>query len=218
MPGYAVNVSISDSVGAARENIDVAARFDAAPQAADRLHLHARRLGFQKSEQLPSDLVRVCKVVAARVALAFFKRFQNERLLLRSHSFDGANLTANGRPLEIIERADVKLTVQGSDCLGPDSLQVQQVEDRWRELREEFAMECGPAGVDDFPDARRQIFADAWNLAQTVHVERDHGVWMIGDGIGRVLVRPDLERVFAFYLEQIGDFGEDARDRSVIQP
>ncbi len=43
-------------------------------------------------------------------------------------------------------------------------------------------------------------------------------VRMVGDDVGAVAVRADLERVVVLDLEEIGDLPQDARDRRVIQP
>ena len=96
---------------------------------------------------------------------------------------------------------------------GPDALQVQQIEDRRRKLGDELAMVGGVAGLGDLADPRGEILADAGNLAQPVVVERRELVRMVGDDVGAVAVRANLERVVVLDLQEIGDLPEDARDR-----
>src|SRR5882757_3074084 len=65
-------------------------------------------------------------------------------------------------------------------------------------------------------DARREVLADAGDLAQAGLVEQRQLVRMVAGDIGAVAVGADLERVLALDLEKVRHFPEDARDRGVI--
>ena len=150
-------------------------------------------------------------------------RLRSSRALRISASFlapmpaKRADAAVGCGPLEIVERADAELAIERRDRLRPDALQVQQVEDGRRKLGDELAVVLRVAGLGDLADARREVLADAGNLAQPGGVERRERVRMIGDDVGAVAIRADLERVVVLDLEQIGDLPEDARDAEVIQ-
>ena len=110
--------------------------------------------------------------VTAGVALPLLERFEDQRFLLGAHAAQRANPAVERGAFEIVERADVELAVQRGDRLGPDALQMQQVEDRRRKLGDELAMIVGAAGLGDLADSRGEIFADAGDLAQPRRVER----------------------------------------------
>ena len=78
-------------------------------------------------------------------------------------------------------------------------------------------MVLGVAGVGDLADARGEVLADAGNLAQPGRVERRELVRMVGDDVGAVAIRANLERVVVLDFQQVGDLAEDARDGQVIQ-
>ncbi len=110
--------------------------------------------------------MRVRQQMPAGVALALGKRLEDERLLLRAHAAQRADPPVVRRLLEVVDRADAQLAIERRDGLRPDALQVEQVENRRRELGDELAMEFGVAGLDDLADPRGEVLADAGNLAK----------------------------------------------------
>ena len=78
--------------------------------------------------------------MAAGVALALLERLEDQRLFLGAHAAEAANPAVGGRALEIVERADVELAVQRRHRLRSDALQMQQIEHRRRELRDQLAV------------------------------------------------------------------------------
>ena len=126
----------------------------------------------EERDERGRGVVRVGQQMAAGVALALLERLEDQRFLLRAHAPQRADPAVGGRALEVVERADAELAVERRDGLGPDTLQVQQVEDRRRKLGEELAVVLGVAGLGDLADPRGQILADAGNLAQARRVER----------------------------------------------
>ena len=110
-----------------------------------------------------------------------------------------------------------ELAVQRRHGLGPDALQVEQVEDGRRKLGQQLAMKGRAAGVGDLADSRGQILPDAWNLAQPGFVERGELMRMVRGDVGAVAIRANLERVVALDLQEIRNLPENARDRQVIQ-
>ena len=56
--------------------------------------------------------------------------------------------------------------------LGPDALQMEQVENRRRKLGDELAVVRGVAGLRDLDDPRGEVLADAGNFPQAGLVQR----------------------------------------------
>jgi hypothetical protein len=199
------------------EQVQVAAGVAPPPQAADRLDRRVRRARSQICDQRGGRLVGIRQQVTSRETLALFERLEDQRLLLGAHAAERANAAVERGTLQVIQGADVELTVQGRHRLWPDTLQMQQVEDRGRELGDQLPVERGIAGVRDLVDARGEIFADAGNLPQSGFVEARQLVRMVGGDVGAVSVRTNLERVVSLDFEEISDLPKDARDREVIQ-
>ena len=198
--------------GAGGENVDVAARFGASPQAADRLDLRARRLLLEVLDQQGCRIVRVGQQVAAAVLPALVDGLENERFLLRAHSLQRTHPAVLCGTLQLVQRFHAEFLVKDGDGLGPDALEVQQVEDRGRKLGEQFLVKWRVARIRDLPDACGQVLADAGNLAQLGCVQRAQIVRMVGHDVGAIAVCANLERVLALDLEQIGDLAENSRD------
>ena len=77
-------------------------------------------------------------------------------------------------------------------------------------------MKTTRAGVDQLANLFREILANSRKLVKLLVVHPRDRIGPRGDGVGGGSVRADLERVFAFDLEQVGDFGKDLRDWPVI--
>ena len=78
---------------------------------------------------------------------------------------------------------------------------------------EQLLMIAAGAGVDQLADLGREILADARQLAELASSSRDTASPPRADRLGGGTVCADLEGVFAFDLEQVGDLAEDLRDR-----
>ena len=130
--------SISAGVAADGEDVDVAAGLAAAPQAADRNELDVRRALAQVADELGGDGGRVGQQVAAGVLLPLLDRLQDQRFLLRAHSFELAQASVARGGGELLDRADVQRGVEQRHGLRPDALQAQQVEDGRRKLLQQL--------------------------------------------------------------------------------
>ncbi len=199
-----------------REDVDVARRVRAAPDAADVVEHDRRAFRAQVVEQQTGGLGGIGQQVPAGVLLPLGARPENELFLLRSQPFQAAHAAVAARGLELLDRLDAELRVEQRNRLRADALQVEQVENRRRELLEQIAVKTGFAGLGNLADFRRQILADAGNRAQLLFVEMGERFGRVRDRLGRVPVRANLERVLALDFEQIGDFREDARDGQVF--
>ena len=122
------------------EQVEIAAGVASAPEAADRRDGRLRRALAEIRDERLGGVVRVGEEMAARVALAFLERLEDERLLLRAHAAQRADASIGRRVLEIGERPDAELAVQRRHGLGPDAVQVEEVE--------EWSAETRPAARD----------------------------------------------------------------------
>ena len=74
----------------------------------------------------------------------------------------------------------------------------------------------GRSGVDELPDPRGQVFADARNLAQLCVGDAPNRVGPGGDRFAGRAIRANLEGVVTLDFEQVGDLSKNLRDRAII--
>jgi hypothetical protein len=204
-------------IGARHEDVDVAAGLAAAAQAPDRSNLCGRIQLLQMRHDRLRDRVRRRQQMAAGVLFPLVNGFQDEGFLLGSHPPDRADAAVARGPLEVVERLHPQLAIKRCHRFRSDALQPHHVENRRRKLRHQASVIFRSAGFGDFADPRRQVLADAGDFAQPGRIERRELVRMVGDDVGGVAVRADLERILVLDLEEIGDLLEHARDGVVIQ-
>src|SRR5229473_2772031 len=151
-------------------------------------------------------------------APALFERLEDQRFLLGAHAAQGADAAIARGLFEVLERPNAELAVEGRDGLGADALEVQQIQDGWRKFSNELTVICARARVGDFANTRREVLADARDFPQSGDVEEGELIRMVGDDVGGVAIRANLERVLALDFEEIGDLSEKMRDCGIIQP
>src|SRR5215831_3089033 len=147
--------------------------------------------------------------MAASEPLPLVERFQDQRFFLGAHSLQRPDAAVMSRPFEVVEGPDAEISIQRGDGLRSDALQVQQIEDRRRELGDKLAVKLGISGLADLLDPRRQILPDARDLSQSGLVEQPELVRVVAGNVCAVVVCADLERVLTLDLEEIGGFPED---------
>ena len=147
----------------------------------------------------------------------FLERLENEAFLFRPHALHRADTAIPGGRLEIVQRADAELAIQYGNGFRSHPLQVQQIENRGRELGDELAVKGGVAGFGNLTNPRGEILADARNLAQAIRVEECELVRMIGSDVGAIAVGANLEGILVFDLEEIGNFAKYPCNREIIQ-
>src|SRR5713226_4661351 len=150
-------------------------------------------------------------------AAALLERLQDQRFFLGPHAAQRPDPAVPAGSLEIVERPNAKLTVEGRDGLGADPLQTQNVEDARREFGEQLAMVFRVARLADLTDPRGEVFADARDLPQARFVETPELVRVVGRDVGAVPIRANLERVLVLDLEEVGNLPENPRDRLITQ-
>ena len=84
-------------------------------------------------------------------------------------------------------------------------------------LLQQFLVIGDRAGVDELADLRGEVLADAGDREPLRRGQVGEALGGVGDGLGGVAVRADLERVLALDLEKIADLGEDAGDGEVVE-
>ena len=203
-------------VGAHCENIDVSTRLAPAAQAADRHELDVGRALAKVPRELCGNRDAIGQQVPAGVLLSLVERFEDERFLLRTHAAQLAQAPFPCRRSEIVQRADVESRVEECHRLGPDALEPKQVEDRRRKLEQEILMESARPAVGKLTDLLGEVLADAGQLEELSLVQTRDAVGPGGNRVGCGAVRPNLERVLAFDLEQVCDFREHPSNCLVI--
>jgi hypothetical protein len=154
--------------------------------------------------------------MSASVLLPFCAGSQDELFLLRPQPFQSTYASVAAGELEFLDGLDAELGIKQCHCLWADTLQMQQVEYRRRKLLEQLLVITHLACFGDLANLRRKLFSDAGNSAQLLFGEVGELVGGVRNRLGRVSVRADLERIFTFDFEQIGDLGEDARDDQIF--
>ncbi len=154
---------------------------------------------------------------ASGCARPFFEGLQDEGFLLRAHALEAAKASLPCRALQVVECANPKLTVERRDGLRADSLQPEQVEDGRRELLQERLVITDHAGVDELADLGAEVLTDAGDCEPCCGRQVGDPLGGMRDGLGGVAIRADLERILALDLEQVADFGKDARDGEIVE-
>ena len=199
-----------------REDVDVSARLASSAQAADRHELDVGCAFAEVSRELGGNRCRIGQQVTPGVFLPLFERLEDQRFLLRAHAAQLPQAPFPRRGREIVQRPDVQSRVEQCDRLGPDTLEPKQVEDRGWKFQQEILMESARAALGELADLPGEVLADAGQLEQLFVVEPRDGVGPGANRVGRVPIRPNLERVLAFDLEQVSDLREHSSNRLVI--
>ena len=95
-------------LGAAGEDIDVAARLAPAAQAADRRELRARRMFAQVGDQLRRNRRGVGQQMASAIFLPLLDGLEDQRFLFRPHAFQRSQPARFRRFDQFIDAADVE--------------------------------------------------------------------------------------------------------------
>ena len=204
-------------VGAAGEDVEVAARFGPSSHAADGGDLGGRRVFLQIGDQGVGHLGRAGQQMTAGESLPLFDRLKNELLFLAAHALDAADAPGLRGSGQIIEALDAQLLVEHGDGLRSDALQPQHVEQRGGEFRQQVTAHRAIAGARDLANASGEVLADAVPAAQRGFIEIGHGFGGMRHDVGGVAIRANLERILALQLEQIGDLEQRARHRLVVE-
>ncbi len=197
---------------ASGKNVQIAAGLTPTPEAAHHRDLCVRRVFAQRSNQRRSRVMRLGREPPAGESALFFESFQDERFFLCAHSFHVADASVARRRVEVLERANSKFAVEPCDSLGPDALKMQQVEDGRRKFLQQLLVIAHRAGLDQLADLRGDVLADARQRQALGRRHLRHSRGLVRNGLAGIPVRPDLERVLPFDLEEVADLGEDARN------
>ena len=200
---------------AGREDVDVAARLRAAPQAADDVEGRRRRGLAQPVHERFGDARRVAHQVPPDVLLALGDGGDDELFLLGAHALQLAERTGLRGALELVDRRNLQLLVDQGDRLRADALQAHHLEDGRRELLEQFLMIRRRTGGRDLADASGRSLPMP-GRARSVASGRSTSARTVGDDLRTRAIRADTKRILALELEQVGDFVEDSGDAEVL--
>jgi hypothetical protein len=203
-------------VGPSGQDVDVSRCLGAAADAANDDQRHHGALAAQVFDEQPCGFCRDRKEMASRLLFALRTRLQNQLFLLRSHSFQLADASIPAGGFELVNTSDAQLRVQLSDRFWADALKVEQVENRRRELVEQFAVIARVAALGDFANLQCEIFTDARYGSELVACTGSQPFGSVGDRVGGIAVCADFERVLALDLEQVGDLRKNACDGGIF--
>src|SRR5919112_4719486 len=132
-----------------------------------------------------------------RVLLPLGTRAKNQLFLLWAKSLQAAHAPIAARGFELVHGLDTQLDVQQCNGLRADTLKMQKVEDRGRELLEQFPVIARLAGFGNYANLRGEISADARNSAKLLLGQIGELVCRVSECFRRVPVRANLEWVLA---------------------
>ena len=121
------------------------------------------------------------------------------------------------RLLELLDRADPQLLVQGARGLGPEAAHLEEDGERRRQVAAQRLHVAHRARGEVFLDPRGQLLADAREGLEPS--PRGDGGDVLGQrlqGLGGALVGADAESALLAGLEQRGDLVENPRDIEVF--
>ena len=198
------------------EDIEVAARLAAAPEAPYHRDRRAWRRLTEPADERGGGVVGFGAEAPSRDPRALLERLENLAFLPGAHALELTKAPVACRGFELLERADPQVVIEQGHRLRADALQMQQIEDRRRELLEELLVIGDAAGIDQLADLRGEVLADPRKLEPFPGRERRDTIGMMRDGLRGVAICPDLERVLVLDLEKIADLGEDPRDGEIV--
>src|SRR5216117_3045395 len=193
------------------QQVDVLGGLHPPPEAPADLRLRDRG----EPAQLAQDPLRDGTDLAAEAAAGapFEQRDPLENLLLGllAEALELTNLPLLGGMLELRERFDPERLAQDAHPLGPEAGHADHLEIARRDRIDELFVELHVTGLPELGDLLGGRFADALHpgrLPLFVVCAGARGGTVTGPR--RVLVRPDLEWVFPFELQEGGDLLESA--------
>ena len=153
-------------LGAGRQQIEIAARLGAAPDAAHGDNRRRRRMADEIRHQRIGHLSGLGQQVTAGVTLALFDRLEDQVLFLRAHSLDATNTARLRRLAQVVEALDVQLLVQERHGLGPNPLQAQHLQQRFGEFLQQLLADLACASGRNIANAGGEVLANARPRAQ----------------------------------------------------
>ena len=199
-------------LGSRDEQIHVADRFLAAPQAAgisDLIHpLDAREI----LDQLLSGAVGEVDQKPSGASFVAFDAAQDLLFELLAHARKGPQLAVAAELFEPVDGADAEVEENGGDAFRTESSDFEQFERRRRILLQQLIAPLETASLGELMQGRGDSFADALDLGDLALGVIDNcfdAPRVAVDDDRRVAVAPDAEAVHIGDLHQISRFVEE---------
>ncbi len=109
---------------------------------------------------------RLVEADAAGGLLQELDAFADRGRLLGPESRQSLDQSVVQSLLQVGDALDVQLVIERLDRLGPDARDAEQLQQRGRDLGQQFLMGCDAAGLDEFLDLGQRGLADAGGLGQ----------------------------------------------------
>ena len=135
-----------------------------------------------------------------------------------AHARQFANFSCARELLDAIHVGDFVGAPDQRDRLGPETLDLQQLQHRRVILLQQLGLNGELAGIEQFLQVGEHSLADAGNGEHLLGIADDFFdlVRMIFDGLRGIAVGADAEGILAVDLQQVGSFVEDVGNGLVI--
>lgn len=140
---------------------------------------------------------------------------QDFLLRLFGKAGEGGNAVVLASSLEGVERVNAEGVVEEFDFLGADSLEVEKLEEGFREFGAEVLVkgEGAVGGGGEVMELVTEGGADPFDPGEVVGAGFSKDVAVeVGHGVSARAVGADFEGVFAFQFHEESDFGEDVNE------
>ena len=176
--------------------------------------------GFRKiRDQFRRDLLPEAQQETAGALAILRDRLEHLLFQLGAHARQLAQLLLLADALQLVDGGDLVVLVDQRDALRAQALDLQQLEQRGRKLRQQRVALFERAALGEFLEHARDAFADARNLGDLALGIAQDVVDALGiafDGRSGVAIAADAKAVFAGDLHQVGGLGEHPREFTIF--
>ena len=205
--------------GTGDEKIEIADGVLTAPQAAGCRDFFDAA-GFGKiGDQLAGHLLSEVEQEAAGALAILRDGLEHLLFQLGAHARQLAQLLLLADALQLVDGGDFVVLVNQRDALRAEALDLEQLEQRGRELRQQRVALFKRAALGEFGEHAGDAFADAGNFGDLALGVGENIVDALGkafDGGSGVAIGADAKAVFARNLHQVRGFGEHAREFTIF--
>src|SRR5579859_1465222 len=156
--------------------------------------------------------------VPAPDAFVVFNGLDQLGFMFLTHAGKFANFASTSKLVDAINVADLEGIPDKLDRLWSQALNSQQLQHRRVILLQQFGLHRELSGMEELLQIVQHALADAWNGEHLLGVGEDvfDLVRVVLNGLRRISVRTDAERILPVNLEQISSLVENVGDGLVI--
>ena len=200
------------------EEVEVADRLPLAAERAGRLDAAEPGRVGERRDHVLDLLLRAVQEHPPRRRFEPVDPLEDERLGPLRQAAQAAQPAGLGGRAQIVDRLDLELGVELADGLRPETRDLEQVDEAWRDLGPQPVVEGHLARRGELGDLVADRRADARDPRPRPRPIGGHEVDRAApDGIGGAVVGDGLEHELALDLEHVADLVEDAGEVAVGQ-